>query len=680
MKNSKFLKLISLALTVALLIAVAVPTLTTSAEDTTTPAYVKELSYTFEDGERHTNNGAVTDGKGVNDSKCLDITAGSNRNIFFDNTYMKAGVTYFVSFTYMSHTPGPDNYPWFNQVYDTNNAQYGVSVGYNQTGPATSWRTYSKQITPDRDSKFGIVTQDGYYIDNFYIVEQSTENTATKQTYTFDSHDFSYLTTNGKSITVLEKNQKISAALTVDTSSADVNAAPGQIQPILDYPLTAGKYYKLSYDIKGKGDIAISMTSGAWGKEQYKTETYGQTYTSLIIDTEAWKHHESVFQAQYNSTHLFIRGSNGGTGAKIYLDNFVIEEYDYPTTMTFDFENEILNFENMVIADDPIDTQSGNKAMKYTATAYNNGYGLNGMRIRAGHTYSVTYRHTGGSDFRFDMRDASGNFVKKTNSNDADSAYYAWTVSSKTGWKTTTQVFTATEKVDNGMFAFLCQSANYIDDITITDVTSFDVNSDVLDFGSESGTLMNHTENTTVTKVQDEEKGTVTKLTFNEKCQTNDGKVSIPFVLEKGKTYIFKITYKSDAWVALQWAEKVRAYDERVQALNSNPLTKTNAWTTVTRYVQGVTDDLGTGSDTIHFFSEAGGGNLYIANVTITEVTAEGGPNGDGVIDTTDYTLMRERFFSAKRDDTRQFEKYADQNGDKTVDVLDMVLLSKIGK
>ncbi|MEE1278358.1 MAG: dockerin type I domain-containing protein, partial [Acutalibacteraceae bacterium] len=106
----------------------------------------------------------------------------------------------------------------------------------------------------------------------------------------------------------------------------------------------------------------------------------------------------------------------------------------------------------------------------------------------------------------------------------------------------------------------------------------------------------------------------------------------------------------------------------------------TNVWTTVTRYVQGVTDDLGTGSDTIHFFSEAGGGNLYIADVTITEVTADGGLNGDAVIDTTDYALMRSRFFSAKRDDSTMFEKYADQNSDGTVDVLDMVLLSKIGK
>ena len=50
MKNSKFLKLISLALTVALLVAVAVPTLTTSAEDTT-PEYVTDITFDFEDGE-----------------------------------------------------------------------------------------------------------------------------------------------------------------------------------------------------------------------------------------------------------------------------------------------------------------------------------------------------------------------------------------------------------------------------------------------------------------------------------------------------------------------------------------------------------------------------------------------------------------------------------------------------
>ncbi|MEE1278803.1 MAG: hypothetical protein UHE86_07070, partial [Acutalibacteraceae bacterium] len=406
MKNSKFLKLISLALTVALLIAVAVPTLVTSAEDTTEPEYVTDITFDFEDGERHTDYGTVIDtpaeGIPAGDGKWLNIGKTSNHNTFFNDTYMKAGESYLVVFDYFVYDSN-DADIWFKPVYDSGNKQFAMQVSMAKTSKMTEWKTYSRIFTAERDSRFGIVTNDGLYIDNFRIynvkntdyaeqvyvaddgvdnlknevkiypesdkvdvkhvydesvsanvttfnltkttdgygafvpfhfeagktykikfkyfadgvngtadegsrcwfrilgaspgtgeiklatpntrkptwisfdkeytptqsfnglyfdanrsdiaagghiamkvydfsiIELSTENTATKQTYTFDSHDFSYSETTGNSLTVVENNQKCSSALTVDTSSADVNAAPGQIQPILDYPLTAGK-------------------------------------------------------------------------------------------------------------------------------------------------------------------------------------------------------------------------------------------------------------------------------------------------------------------------------------------------------------------------------------------------------------------------------------------------------
>lgn len=667
MKNSKFLKLISLALTVALLVAVAVPTLTTSAEDTT-PAYVKELSYTFEDGEKHTTASHVvtSDNEGVNGSKCIDITDNkNNQKVFFNDFLMKTGVTYFVSFNYKCYQPGTDNRAWFRPIQD-DGAKCGTDASYSQTSydSSTQWRSFSQQLTPNKDTKFGIITQDGFYVDNFYVVEMSTENTATKQTYTFDSHDFSYLTTNGKSITVLEKNQKISAALTVDTSSADVNAAPGQIQPILDYPLTAGKYYKLSYDIKGKGDIAISMTSGGWNKEQYKTEIIGKSQTSLIIDIEDWKHHESVFKAQHNSTHLFIRGSSGGAGAKIYLDNVVIEEYTPTESFTFDFENNEMGYNNYSIAVDPLDETGENHVLKCnnsntTKNDYTTFY-LTTMRLQKNRMYEISFKYYGGTWFRRDVRTSTGSVSRNEG-----------VIPSTTQWKTITQYVTISENEDMGMIAIHCESTTYFDDFVIRDVTNTSTDSDKLDFSSETGTLINHTQNTTVTKEQDGQRETiVTKLNFNQKCNTDNGMVSLPFLLESGKTYVVNMTYKSDIWVAMQWAEKANAYDNRVLALNSNPLSETSNWTTVTRYV------VGTNFDTIYFYSQAGGGNLYIADVTITEATEAGGLNGDAVIDATDYTLMRNRIFSAKRDDAIMFEKYADQNSDGTIDILDMVRLS----
>ena len=673
MKNSKFLKLISLALTVALLVAVAVPTLVTSAEDTT-PAYVKELAITFEDGEKHTTASHVvtSDNEGVNGSKCIDITGDNknNKKVFFNDSLMKAGVTYFVSFNYKCYQPGTnDNWAWFRPIQD-DGATCGTDASYSQTSydSSTQWRTFSQKVTPNKDTKFGIITQDGFYVDNFYVVEMSTENTATKQTYTFDTHSMPVKSSVSASVVVTEKGGSLTGALELNGANANNTRNP-EIYMDLDFDLTIDKWYKISYDYKGKGELRIVPNNGSWGGQMYSIEAFDNYNNGNSINTNGeWHHNEAVFKAKYASSHiLFLMLKNN---EKLYIDNFVVEEYTPVESFTMDFENNDYGYNNYSMAADPLDETGKNRVLKCgnsdTVSGDYKTFYLPTMRLQKDRVYEISFKYYGGTSFRRDIRTSTG----------AESRN-AWITPSTTEWKTATYCITIRENEDMGMIAIHCESTTYFDDFVIRDVTNTSTDSDKLDFSSETGMLLNHTENTTVTKVQDEQRETiVTKLTFNQSCNTDNGVVSLPFLLGSGKTYIVNMTYKSDVWVAMQWAEKVDSYEDRVLALNSNPLSPTSKWTTVTRYVTGK----GTEFDTIHFYSALGGGNLYIADVTITEVTADGGLNGDDAIDAKDYKLMRNRIFSAKRDDAAMFEKYADQNGDSTVDVLDMVLLSKIGK
>lgn len=824
MKNSKFLKLISLALTVALLVTVAVPTLTTSAEDPATPEYVTDITFDFEDGERHTDYGTVIDtpaeGIPAGDGKWLNIGKTSNHNTFFNDTYMKAGESYLVVFDYFVYDSN-DADIWFKPVYDSGNVQFAMQVYMSNTSTMTEWKTYSRIFTAARDSRFGIVTNDGLYIDNFRIynmkngnyaksayvaddgddnllnevnvypesasvnvnhvydesvsanvttfnltktadgygafvpfhfeagktykikfkyfadgvngtedkgsrcwfrilgaspgtgeislatpntpnptwisfdkeytptqsfnglyfdasrkdiangghiamkvynfsiIELSTENTATKQTYTIDTHDFAIYTAQCANMTTtpVEKDNFKTGAIKANCA----NGAVAQINVKLDSDcaLTADKWYKLSYDIKGKGNIAATMTSGGWEESQYKTEMVGTSAQGFVIDTENWKHHETVFKASYASTHMYIRVSSG---TQVYFDNITIEEYTPFEQITVNFDDGYVSAYGYSVVDDPVAANAGNKVLKNNNGSYQY-FLINAARFVSGHTYEVTFKYCGTNNawFRTDI-------ANSLNTSSAIKSYAGHNAADT--WKTARYLITATDAMDMATFAVMCTTANganYFDDFTITDISNFDANDETLDYGSDNGAFIPQASYATVTKEVDETKGTVTKITFTSSSTYDNSRMSIPFALQKDKTYVIKITYKSNTFVAISWDDK---------ALGDAGLGASSKWTTATRYAKGTTGDM-------PYFAVPKtntGTELYIADITITEATAEGGLNGDGVIDTTDYTLMRNRFFSAKRDDSKQFEKYADQNSDGTVDVLDMVLLSKIGK
>ncbi len=420
--------------------------------------------------------------------------------------------------------------------------------------------------------------------------------------------------------------------------------------------LTAGKYYKMSYDVKGKGNIAITMTSGGWGESQYKTEMFGTEATGLVIDTANWKHRSTVFSAKYNSTHMYIRVT---AGTEVYFDNITIEEYT-------PFEQEMATFDDgyesangYSVVDDPVAENVGNKVLKNNNSSFQY-FVLNSARFVPGRTYEVSFKYYGTAWFRPDITSTTFNTVSPVTSYQG--------ISPTTTWKTARYIITATDAMNMSTFAVMCNGTVYFDNFTITDISNFDADDESLDYSSDSGAFITTNSVTTVTKEVDDRDETkkVTKITFSNSSHYDNSKISVPFALQKDKTYKIQITYKSNGFVAISWDDK---------SLGDAGLGTANNWTTTTRYAKGTTGDM-------PYFAVPKtdtGTELYIADITITEATAEGGLNGDGVIDTTDYELMRSRFFAAKRDDTRMFEKYADQNSDGTVDVLDMVLLSKIG-
>ncbi len=592
----------------------------------------------------------------------------------------KKDKTYKINFRYYGYGAGSSNQwdNWWRVTFAPEDGSARIAHSVSMNG-VPAWKTFNSTWTATKDCNYmyfdttrtaGIDAK----IHSLSIVELSTENTATKQTYTFDTHDFSsYTVGNHKSIASFKKDDGFTQALALDCSQAnktDSAADAAEACVLLDYPLTAGKIYKLSYDYMGKGNIATTLVTGGWGVEQYKAEVIGGTATALAFNTDVWKHREAVFCAEYASTHMFIRGTEG---TMLYMDNVTIEEYSYNDKVSLDFEgknaeyNDYAGYNNYSVVADPADDT--NKVLKSNAASYHAFY-LPTMRLQKDHVYYVTFDYyvpqvPDGADktpadyyaFAYDTRIPQGN----NSSNTPITRKWVNPVSAET-WLTFKYTIKATEEHHNGIIALFCQRETYFDNIKVVDITDV-LNTDApsLDYSSEDSFFIESSECTTVTKEADAEKGAVTKISFGLGCSTTNGRVSVPFFMEADTCYVVSVTYKSNKWVAFDWNHK----NER----GTNGLNETGEkWVTETRYVTGA------GSDMIFFYSDAGT-ELSIANITFKEATKAGGINGDAVIDSTDYMLLRNRIFAAARDDSKQFEVYADQNSDGAVDILDMVFL-----
>ncbi len=179
MKNSKFLKLISLALTVALLVAVAVPTLTSSAEDTT-PEYVTDLTVDFEDEADSAFGTIATDETTGN--KYWQIPIGSTGIRKFKNVLLKAGHTYWFSFDYyITVNTSSDSVAWFKPCYAD-----GTQYGSTYASTAGEWKNFTGYFTPTTDTTFSIVTDDGVGIDDFRIIDFSNSVSGKTAVYSAD--------------------------------------------------------------------------------------------------------------------------------------------------------------------------------------------------------------------------------------------------------------------------------------------------------------------------------------------------------------------------------------------------------------------------------------------------------------------------------------------------------------
>lgn len=582
----------------------------------------------------------------------------------------KAGKTYNISMKYRSKgETGTDANPnWFRATIGDNDAVHpytnaetvGKTFSMNTNGVWTELSFDYKSITTHNGLHFDANRNDGMKINikiaYLIITEKEITNTTAKQVYNFESNKFSaYAKNTNGSIATVERDGYLSRALKFNTtaSGADVNAK-------LDVNLTTGKLYKVSYDYKGYATFRVLPNAGVWGSSMYSCEPTGNA--DISIGSENWKHYETVFLAQYDSPYVYFREYNTTDNASFYIDNFVIEEFtEYANSATFDFELDGIDYgyNNYNLAVD-----ENNTVLKFDGKDTNGRcFYFPTMRMQAGHTYYVSFDYCGEKAFARDIA-TSGSGVSTSGT---------WITPSATEWKKSITTYTVTEEDDNGMFIIFCNSpnVNYFDNFFIADITDFyspvENEEYSFDFEDESEVLI-ETNYNAVTDLAFEENidyGRVAKLTFASGSSGVVGKTYIPYTMKAGTTYKVSITYNADAWVGISWADKDNAGNQ-----GSNGINYMNKWATETRYVTGA-------DDMPYFFvvSPKSETNITIANITVTPAGGLEDVNGDGELNASDITLMRNRVLGA-RDDSKMFEKYADNNEDGNIDICDLVKLN----
>lgn len=570
----------------------------------------------------------------------LGLRSTNNGKGFYIPCEMKSGKTYSVVFKYKSKTVGTNTTNWFRTMFqhDTTNLTPSGSV---------SWNIVTKSYTPSQDVtyiRFDSTVAVDVYLADFAIYENT--NTAASQIYDFDRIGFSAAVETAKySIKDVENNK----ALCLPEAAAKLDAK-------LDYALTAGKVYKLSFDYKGSSNLRLMPNSGAWGNQKYSAVYTLTTDQSKQYSSTEWTKAEIVFYAQYNSTHLYFYAD---AADNFLIDNLAIEEVDEcVTTENFDDENETSAFSGYSIVTDP--TGADNKVLKCTSTGYST-YSFPNVRFIEGHTYYVSFDYYVGSAFCYEVRTA----------NNKDAAARTWpNTASKNEWKRVCVEIKPKEESYGGAFAILSRYVaadgyNYFDNFYIADVTNLlAAESKDFDFEKENQIFYENV-GSDVTFENDSEHGRVANIKFTQGSDVNASKIKAPFTLKENVTYKLTVTYKSDAWVGISWADK-----DSAGKLGDHGFSTSNEWITETRYVTGA-------NDMPYFFVVKPGAdtNITLANITITPAGELNDVNGDGELNARDITLMRNRVLWA-RDDSKMFEKYADNNSDGTVDIRDLVTLN----
>jgi len=241
---------------------------------------------------------------------------------------LKAGVTYNLKVKYTSDI-------WMACSFNNMGSNFG---NYDIT---SGWKVLDAEFTPTADGqtiKFYSPNNNttGRVCFDYIVLKEVAENTntASKQVYDFDNVDFSANTLTANISTLAIVGDTFARDFSVPGSKTESNFK-------LDFALTAGKVYKLSYDYKGAGAVRFIPNNGGWGQSMYSVEQeIDNSGNNLsLAAAEDWTTHTTVFTATADSTHLWI--VNFTAGSTLYFDNIIIEDVsDEYGDYINDFEDE----------------------------------------------------------------------------------------------------------------------------------------------------------------------------------------------------------------------------------------------------------------------------------------------------------------------------------------------------
>lgn len=243
---------------------------------------------------------------------------------------LKAGVTYNLKVKYTSDI-------WMACSFN------GMQEHFANYDVVSNWKVLDAEFTPTADGQTIKLYSDnnnntGRVCFDYIVLKEVAENTntASKQVYDFDNVDFSANTLTANISTLAIVGDTFARDFSVPGSKTESNFK-------LDFALTAGKVYKLSYDYKGAGAVRFIPNNGSWGQSMYSVEQEFDNYQNnlTLAAAEDWTTHTTVFTAADSSTYLWI--ANFTAGSTLYFDNITIEdvsdEYDLNNYVN-DFEDE----------------------------------------------------------------------------------------------------------------------------------------------------------------------------------------------------------------------------------------------------------------------------------------------------------------------------------------------------
>lgn len=325
------------------------------------------------------------------DTFAADLSStGGGLNVALDYA-LKTGSVYRLSFDYKG-TGAVRNIPnsggWSNNMYSVEPDFDNKNNNLNLSSP-DAWSNHSTVFIAQYDSTHlwlvNFASGSTLYYDN--IVIEKLDISAEKQAFDFDEVSFAGIS---GSFTTENVDGDLAVKIAVEGGNKTFYGK-------LFAPLTKGKVYKLSYDYKGTGAVRFLPNAGAWNTEMYSAQFGTAASANLSLSSEVWTTKETMFVAEYASTHLCIGNFAAGT---IYIDNIVIEELatdNYVNDFETDADRNLFELypDKTVISYETDETYGSVAKLNYSGTSSTNfGHVALPFSTEAGVTYRVklTYK------------------------------------------------------------------------------------------------------------------------------------------------------------------------------------------------------------------------------------------------------------------------------------------------